>query len=39
MLAIVFLCVAFDVSFRVGRRREVEGGLYVLADNVRFANP
>jgi hypothetical protein len=39
MTAIVFLCVALGVSFRIDARREVEGGLYVLADNVRFTDP
>jgi hypothetical protein len=39
MTAIVCLCVAFGVSFRIGARREVKGGLYVLADNMRFTDP
>jgi hypothetical protein len=39
MLAVIFLCVTFNVGFRVGARREIESGLYVLANNVRFADP
>jgi hypothetical protein len=39
MTAIVFLGVAFDVSFWIRGWGEVEARLYVLANDMCFANP